>query len=608
MPAAGARSGESLHDQQHAAERWPRGIRRALQFVGRRGAALIGVCVALALLLAGAEYALAFILILLLYSLHLVGPSALPAWLAPAASAVPARTVWMALVLVGLVRALATAANFAARGLLAENTHARMQMALAYRVLMMREANAMPLSEMSLYTGEVFPKATEYLLRVTQAAAALIQAAIVGIGTFVLAPWPAAVALAGVAGSGWAMHRLNRVTNRVGSRVQDARADLERTKVRIARNRFVIRIFGLEQTEYAAWLRTSFSYFRNNSLAYVSGHLAGALMPALGLAMVAGIVMANGRYFHTPAVSLVAFFYLFYRTQQLLTQASMHIGGLAWYQPQAASAMELVLSLPPQERRAAMLPESAFRITRRSLELPWATHPQGAALAGSGQTPAPAIALHGVSFAWDGTDTPVLSNLSLDVPPGTQLAIVGPNGSGKSTLLGLILGALRPSIGQVRINGQPAELWVRAHPQAIAYVGPEPYLIHGSVLENLVYGAGRNCSQAEIWAALATVGLDDLFRALPGGLDHALQEDGAGLSSGQKQRIAIARGFLRRPSLFVMDEPSANLDADSEARILDALASVQHHCTVVLVSHRAAMLRDATRVIQLQDPRVEAIA
>ncbi|HXD22076.1 MAG TPA: hypothetical protein VN613_01865, partial [Gemmatimonadaceae bacterium] len=268
-------------------------IARALQFLGRRGAVLVGICVALALLLAAVEYALAFALVVLLYSLHLVGPEVLPKQLVSVVSNMPLASVWIGLALVGLVRAVATAANFAARGLLAESTHARMQLALAYRVLMMQEAPAMPLSEMSLYTGEVFPKATEYLLRVAQAAAALIQAVIVGIGTFVLAPWPAAVAVAGTAGAAWGMNKLNGTTNRIGQRVQAARADLERTKVRIARNRFVIRIFGLETAEYAQWLRSSFSYFRYNSLAYVSGHLAGALMPAFGLAMAAGIVMAN---------------------------------------------------------------------------------------------------------------------------------------------------------------------------------------------------------------------------------------------------------------------------------------------------------------------------
>ena len=592
----------------HPVRRWTSGIRRALQFVGRRGVALTGICVALALVHAGVEYALAFILVLLLTTLHLVGPAALPAWLAPVASNVPVAAVWIGLAVVGLVRAVATMANFGARGLLAEGTHARMQMALAYRVLMMRDASALPLSEMSLYTGEVFPKATEYLLRVTQAAAALIQAAIVGIGTFVLAPWPATVALAGIAGSSWGMHRLNRVTNRLGNRVQDARVDLERTKVRIARNRFVIRIFGLEEAEYTVWLRSAFSYYRNNSLAYVSGHLAGALMPALGLALVAGIVIANARFFHTPAVNLVAFFYLFYRVQQLLAHAAMQIGGLAWYEPQALRAMELVLSLPPDDRRAAMLPESAFRVTRRSLHLPSAKQPLGASSAANGQTPAPAITLHEVSFAWDDTGAPVLRDLCLNVPPGTQLAVVGPNGSGKSTLLALVLGALQPSAGEVLIDGRPAGSWVRDHPRAIAYVGPEPYLIHGSVLENLVYGAGRQCAQAEIWAALATVGLDDLFRTLHGGLDHMLQESGDGLSSGQKQRIAIARGFLRRPSLFVMDEPSSNLDADSEARILDALASLRRRCTVVLASHRPGILRDVDQVVALGEPRVEATA
>lgn len=584
------------------------GISRALQFVGPRGAALTAICVALPMLLAAVEYALALILILLLYTLHLAAPTQLPAWVQPIVTRASPAAILVGLAAVGLVRAVAVVASYQARGLLAEGTHARMQMALAYRALMATDATALPLSEMGLYTGEIFPKATEYLLRFAQATAALIQAVILGVGTFALAPWPAVVGLAGMGAIGGGMLRLNRLTNRVGTRVQQARADLERTKVRIARNRLLIRIFGLEEAEYTAWLQSAFSYFRNNTLAYVFGHLAGALMPVCGLALIAGIVLANARFFHTPAVSLVAFFYLFYRVQQLLAGAAMEMGGLAWYRPQADRAMELVLSLPPDERRAAMRPEAAFRITRRAFATPPSGPPRTSSRRTNGQTPAPAITLQSASFGWQGMETLVLRDLTIEVEPGTQLAVVGPNGSGKSTLLCLILGALRPSNGEVRVGGEASEVWVRAHAHAIAYVGPEPYLIHGSVRQNLTYGGDGRCSEPEIWDALANVGLDDFFRELPGGLDYGIQENGDGLSSGQKQRIAIARGILRRPSLFVMDEPSANLDAQSEARILDVLAGLRRRCTVVIVSHRPGMLRDADRVVELEGLQVVATA
>lgn len=579
---------------------WPFKTRNAFAYLGRRGAAMVGVCVALALLLAAVEYALAFAFVFLLYALHLMDAASLPARLVPLAARASTTAVWVALIVVVVVRALVTIANYAARAMLAEGTHARMQMALAYRVLMSEDGRTIPLSEMSLYTGDVFPKATESLLRFAQASASILQAAVLGIGTFVLTPGAAAVALAGTLAAGIGMRRLNRMTNRIGHRVQSAREDLERTKVRVSRNRFLIRVFGIEESEYFAWLRTAFAYFRNNTFAYVLGHLAGALMPAFSIALVVGIVVINGRVFHAPAADLVAFFYLFYRAQQLLANSAMNLGGLAWYEPQATRAKELILSLSPVDRTSAMRPEFAFRLDRSELDLPGlrrtATIPsRGAVVA----TP-PAITLRDVTFSWGESEQPVLRDLSLDVPSGTQLAIVGPNGSGKSTLLALLLAVLRPDRGHIAIDALESREWMRLHPGAVAYVGPEPYLIHGSVRDNLLYGGEPARSDEGIWDALAAVGLVELFRSLPAGLDYVLEENGDGLSSGQKQRIAIARGFLRGPSLFVMDEPSANLDAESEARILDALGALKGRCTVVLVTHRPAMLRGVDRLLELE--------
>lgn len=578
---------------------WRSAIRRALHFVGPRGAVLMAACVALALLLAAVEYALAIALLVFLYALHLVAPAQLPVWVRALVHDAPPAALWGGLLVLGLARAAAMVGDYVARGLLAEGTHARMQMALAYKVLMARDVRAMPLSEMSLLTGEVFPKAADYLLYFAHTVASLLQAVLMGVGMFVLAPWAAVAGLAGLGALGGLALGLNRITSRFGARVPEARADLERTKVRVTRNRLLIRIFGVEETEYAAWLRSAHAYFRNNTFSYVVGHVGGALMPALGLGLIAGIVLAGARFTGTPAASLVAFFYLFYRLQQLVSQASTLMGALASYRPQAMRAMDLVLSLSPEERRAAMRPERQFRLTRRALDAAsW--RPAGAAARrANGKTPAPVVALRDVSYRWPDTGAAVLRDLTIEAAPGTQLAIVGPNGSGKSTLLGLMLGALRPSSGEVRVGGEPGDAWVRAHAGAIAYVGPEPFLVHGSVRENLVYGAGRTCAEAEIWEALETVGLGAFFRDLPGSLEYGILENGDGLSSGQKQRLALARSFLRRPALFVMDEPSANLDAESEALILDALARLKRRCTVVVVSHRPGMLRDADQVLQL---------
>ena len=196
----------------------------------------------------------------------------------------------------------------------------------------------------------------------------------------------------------------------------------------------------------------------------------------------------------------------------------------------------------------------------------------------------------------------MIDNLSLDIPAGSQYGIVGPNGSGKSTLLGILLGVYTPTSGRVVLDGLTAVEFFERHAAAIAYVGPEPYLVHGSILENITYGLGQPPTEDAIREALRTVRLDEFVDSLPRGLDYGIHEDGAGLSSGQKQRLTIARAFLRQPRLLVLDEPSANLDETTEAAVVDTLQALKGRCTVIIVSHRPGILRGVDHTLELKLP------
>ncbi len=179
-----------------------------------------------------------------------------------------------------------------------------------------------------------------------------------------------------------------------------------------------------------------------------------------------------------------------------------------------------------------------------------------------------------------------------------MLALVGPSGCGKSTLLSVLLGLLRPERGSVRVGGiELAELDLDAWRARLAWVPQRPHLFNASIAENVRLGR-REASDEEVWAAIADAGLADVVASLPEGLDTILGDRGAGLSAGERQRLALARAFLRDAPLLLLDEPTAGLDGHTEREIVRSIRRLARGRTVVLVAHRPALVAMADRVVR----------
>lgn len=212
-----------------------------------------------------------------------------------------------------------------------------------------------------------------------------------------------------------------------------------------------------------------------------------------------------------------------------------------------------------------------------------------------------------VTVRHEGRAEPSLAAASLTVEPGETVALVGPSGVGKSTLLNVVLGFAVPDEGRVRVGGRDlAELDLERWRSRIAWVPQRPYLFADTIAEN-VRLARPDADDEAVLAALRDAGAYDFVAALPDGLRTPLGEDGAGLSAGQRQRLALARAFLADRPVLLLDEPTASLDGESEAGIVDAVRRLATGRTVLLVVHRPALLAVADRVVTLE-PRTGAPA
>ena len=198
--------------------------------------------------------------------------------------------------------------------------------------------------------------------------------------------------------------------------------------------------------------------------------------------------------------------------------------------------------------------------------------------------------------------------VSFTATPGEVLGIVGPSGSGKTTLAKVIAGAIKPDVGTVRIDGAQRSDWDQDElGRFVGYLPQEASLFEGTIKENIArfqswLADDPGSVDADVVTAAKLANVHELILKMPQGYDTYLGPLGAGLSSGQSQRIALARALYRNPPILVLDEPNAFLDAEGEAALLRALDSTRKGgATILLIAHRKSVLEIADRLLVLED-------
>ena len=219
----------------------------------------------------------------------------------------------------------------------------------------------------------------------------------------------------------------------------------------------------------------------------------------------------------------------------------------------------------------------------------------------------PALEMAQVTFTYPGRRRPALTEVSFTVPRGSTVALVGPSGAGKTTIASLFLRFWDPGIGSVRLDGHDLrEFGLDELRRRVALVAQDTYLFNDTLRNNILL-ARPEASEAEVTAAVEQAALTEFMASLPDGLDTIVGERGAQLSGGQRQRVAIARAFLKDARVLILDEATSHLDAVSEQAVRGALDLLARNRTTLVIAHRLSTVRNADRIIVLEDGRVAEI-
>lgn len=210
-----------------------------------------------------------------------------------------------------------------------------------------------------------------------------------------------------------------------------------------------------------------------------------------------------------------------------------------------------------------------------------------------------------VSFSYEADKGRVLTNLSLSVNAGENIALVGPSGGGKTTLCSLIPRFYEVDSGRILIDGiDIKEISLRSLRESIGVVAQDVYLFSGSIKENIAYGK-TNATDEEIKQAAMLAGASEFIEALPDGYDTYVGERGVKLSGGQKQRISIARVFLKNPPILILDEATSALDNESERIVQASLEKLASGRTTFTIAHRLTTIKNADRILVLTENGIE---
>lgn len=370
---------------------------------------------------------------------------------------------------------------------------------------------------------------------------------------------------------------LNRKIHNIGVIINNSKEEANKTMIDGLKNNFFLQIYHLINRQIESG-KSSLNLFEQSYKKY--GRVAGirnAIPQIIGATVIAIVTFVSLKFFHTPGSKLLAFFYIFIRMAQCASDFYSVTGDLKIQMIGLKILYAWTLKLNDWKNQTAERQTNLSSLDLENIR----------------------VQAHGLNFNYANKN--IISHLNFDIAPGNVLLIRGESGAGKSTLLSLVLGLLKPDSGSIKVNGFAPHLIRTSLAEKIGYVGPEPYLIGGTVKENLLYGHPHpnTVTDNQLWEALVKAQLKDEIESLPSRLNENLLEK-TQLSTGQKQRLAIARALTRNPSILILDEATANLDPETESKFINLLSNLTKNMTTIIVSHKDSFNEICTQKIILE--------
>jgi len=474
----------------------------------------------------------------------------------------------------------------------------KMRIFFIYQMIINPEKRLVSASEINYKLAELLPKAQNFILHLLYAFIYFIIIIALFFAMLYIAFYEAIICLIGLGVIGIIFLFINKKIRNHSLQASNFFLALQKGIERVARNWVFLKISRTQELEYHQHLQHVVLYFSNMKNVIFWSAFGSNLPAFIGIIVLVFIIWLSQTIFQTPSLILLSFLYLFIRFIQQLRVFTSFFSQVNEYLPQFLIIYhyffqsEFFLSEEmAHELQRTRFSANQFMLDKQKIDLSRDTLKKV-------EEP-PSIVAKNLSFIYERQSQMALNNLTLSIKGGSQVGIMGSSGSGKSTFLGLLLALFSATKGEILINNQSPEQFFQKNDLSIGYVGAEPFLFEGSIRENLLYGLERECSDEEIWKELEELQLANTIRDIPEQLDYQISENSEGLSTGQKQRLALGRALLRRPYLLLLDEVSANLDVETEKMIATYLSNLKGKCTTIIISHREGILHYTDQIIQL---------
>ncbi|WP_438349373.1 ABC transporter ATP-binding protein [Paenibacillus sp. FA6] len=378
----------------------------------------------------------------------------------------------------------------------------------------------------------------------------------------------------------------DRKLRKLSTEIYKKEAELRGLLQEILQGMKVVRAFGLEDTllnryvlERGKLNRLQLKRTILNGLLWQSSAFINNIVMVACAALIALSALKGG----TTAGEVLAFIILMGRVQWPFVHMSRTWGGVQ----EALGAADRVFDIFEMSDEGEVNPLSQL-----------ASYPEASDEASDEAAALSLQDVHYRHYALDGSGSSLFAGINMNISPGETIAVVGPSGSGKTTLVRLCCGLYEPDIGSISIYGKSVHKHLEEARSMITYVPQTPYLFSGTIRDNIAFSSNE-ATEEDIQEAARLAGAEEFISRMPAGYDTILGEHGSTLSGGQRQRIAIARAFLRNAPLLLLDEATSALDNESERIVQQSLDLLMKDRTTLVIAHRLSTVRDASRIIVL---------